>query len=89
MSENHPLAVTMAKAAMRDASSPQRGYIRWGMGDAAHLCDAIAFRIGKTGRKSKRRDEMAAVAKQCGDAIWAMRDLVEVHREPTKEPTDA
>lgn len=60
-----------------------RGSIRGGMGDAAHLCDAIAREIAKAGRKSKRRDEMAAVAKRCGDAIWAMRERIGMSPLPT------
>jgi hypothetical protein len=61
---------------MRYVDPVQRGSVRRGMGDAAHLCDAIASQIASAGRKSKRRDEMVAVAKRCGDAIWAMRELV-------------
>jgi len=62
--------------------------------DAAHLCDAIAADISKTGRKSMRRDQLVAVAKRCGDAIEAMRELVEVPhpgngRQPPTEPAAA
>lgn len=52
--------------------------MRSGMGDAAALCDAIAGDMLKGMKPGRRRDEAMAVAKRCGDAIFAMRDLVEV-----------
>lgn len=52
--------------------------MRSGMGDASALCDAIAADLVRGMRPSKRRDALVAVAKRCGDAIFAMRDLVEV-----------
>jgi hypothetical protein len=58
--------------------------IRRGMGDAAHLCDAIAAdvlaRTTKRGGKipSKKGRMLAAIAKECGDAIWHMREQIKV-----------
>ena len=63
-----------------------RGNYRGGLGDAAHLCDAIAADIEAGGRKSKRRAELAALVRACGDAIYAMRERVKVEPEPVSCP---
>lgn len=61
---------------------PERAALRCALGDAAHLCDALARDIENLGRRrktvNKKHQEMAAVARRCGDAIWKMRDLIEV-----------
>lgn len=56
----------------------QRVAMRGALSDAAHLCDAIAKQImgPHVSRESRR-----AIAKRCGDAIWAMRKKIEVPNE--------
>jgi len=59
--------------------------MRCALGDAAALCDRIADQIGQQnrvrgGKISKHGQELAAIAKQCGDAIFAMRGNVTVPR---------
>ena len=71
-----PLAASLQMYPQRD----RRVGMRSGMNDAAVLCDLIAGQILQSGRKSRRRSELAAVAKRCGDAIDAMRDQVDVPR---------
>jgi hypothetical protein len=53
----------------------KRAGVRCGLSDSAHLCDAIAADLEASMRKSKRRDELVAIAKACGNAIWEMRKL--------------
>lgn len=62
--------------------------IRCGLGDAAGLCDALEKQImeeyrgrGGRGATTKEGRALAAVAKRCGDEIWAMRDMVKVHEK--------
>ena len=62
-----------------------RAALRCGLGDAATICDLIAKRLleehkgyGGRGPTTKLGREMAAVAKRCGDEIWALRDKVSV-----------
>lgn len=50
--------------------------MRSGMMDAAHLCDAIAKEILGSGRKSRERTALVAVATRCGNAIEEMRKMV-------------
>lgn len=59
----------------------ERSALRCALGDATAICDILTKIIedehrvrGK--RISKRGQEMAAVAKRCGDAIWATRELI-------------
>lgn len=60
----------------------ERAALRCALGDAAHLCDAIARQIEAANPGRKRGSvsgpgvELAAVAKRCGDTIWAMRDKI-------------
>lgn len=63
----------------------ERAAMRGGMADAAALCDALVELIlaenrgrGGKGPTTKHGQELAAVAKRCGDAIWEMRKRVEV-----------
>lgn len=56
----------------------ERVGMRSGMMDAAHLCDLIAKEILMSGRKSRMREAMAAVATRCGNAIESMRKEVKV-----------
>lgn len=66
-------------------SRSERVAMRSGIGDAAGLCDAIAKQImeehrgrGGTGPTRKHGRELAAIAKRCGDEIWAMREMVKL-----------
>ena len=63
----------------------ERAALRCALGDAAAMCDGLARDIaaentirgaGKT--VTKRGLELEAVAKRCGDAIWAMREKISV-----------
>lgn len=68
----------------------QRAAMRAVLGDATALCEVIAKRIeqenrGRKGRGRKGRGpitkhgrELAAIAMCCADAIWAMRDKVDI-----------
>jgi hypothetical protein len=61
----------------------ERAALRCALGDAAALCDAINRDIRaehKTKREaiSKRGLELSEVARKCGDAIWAMREKIDV-----------
>lgn len=55
-----------------------RGAVRSGHSDAAHMCDAIARDIEREhtvrGKVTKRGQELAAAVKAAADAIWAMRE---------------
>ena len=51
-------------------SREQRAAVRGGLGDAAALCDAIA--------KVQKTKAEEAVAKLCADAIWEMRNKLQV-----------
>lgn len=63
----------VAATAMRIyTTNEQRAAVRGGMMDAATLLDVIANRI-KLMRKSKRRDEWAALIEMCADEIMLMR----------------
>jgi len=59
-----------------------RAAMRGALGDAAVLCDALARDIAaensSRGRQTKRGQQLEAIAKRCGDAIWAMREKVSV-----------
>jgi len=63
----------------------ERAALRCALGDAAAMCDGIARDIAAentmrgAGRTvTKRGLELEAVAKRCGDAIWAMREKISV-----------
>lgn len=56
----------------------QRVGMRAGMSDAASICNAISLRIMGSGRISKHRSELAAVAKQCAEVIEAMCEQVDI-----------
>ena len=60
-----------------------RAALRCGMGDSATICDIIAKRLlaehkgyGGKGPATKLGRELAAIAKRCGDEIWALREKV-------------
>jgi hypothetical protein len=88
------LAKAMVSATVRVyVSRDERAAIRCALGDAAHLCDAIVADIlketaTKHGKETERGRQLAAIAKRCGDAIWAMRD--DVHcPDPIPSPAPA
>lgn len=61
----------------------ERVAMRCALGDAAALCDAIARDLADENRKrgggvTKLGVLLALVATRCGNAIWAMRDKIEV-----------
>lgn len=63
----------------------ERAALRCALGDAASICDGLARVIaaesrgrGGKGAVTKRGLELEAVAKRCGDAIWAMRERIDV-----------
>ena len=63
----------------------ERAALRCALGDAAAMCDGIARDVAAentmrgAGRTvTKRGLELEAIAKQCGDAIWAMREKISV-----------
>jgi hypothetical protein len=63
----------------------ERAALRCALGDAAAICDGLARVIaaenrgrGGKGAVTKRGLELEAVAKRCGDAIWAMREKIDV-----------
>jgi hypothetical protein len=65
----------------------ERAALRCALGDAAALCDGLARQIaaenrgrGGKGAVTKRGLELEAIAKRCGDAIWAMREKIDVPR---------
>lgn len=64
------------------ASQKERAALRCALGDAAHLCDAVARDIESRFRRrktvTKAGQEMATIAKMCGDAIWQMREQISV-----------
>jgi hypothetical protein len=73
----------------------ERAAMRCAMGDAAALCDAIAREMaarsrgrGGKGAVTKQGLILEAVAKRCADAIWAMREMIDVPSAsaPTEEP---
>lgn len=59
-------------------SPEKRAGVRCGAVDASTICDGLAKLISASGRRSKRRSEMAAVATQCGTIIMAYYDRVRV-----------
>lgn len=70
----------MAASSMAAYRDPfQRGALRCGMGDAALLCDVVAREaLAKhtepdSGRITAEGERIAQTARDCGDAIWAMR----------------
>jgi len=81
--EARHLATVVPWAKRHTGTGDTLAAILCGIGDAAHLCDAIERDILKGGRTrdgngapSKHAREMAAAAKRCGDAIWALRQRV-------------
>lgn len=76
----------------------ERVSVRSGMDSAVHLCDALAEEIladnldrRGNAQPTKRGQELAAIAKLCGDAIWAMRATITIPDDdgippPAKEP---
>jgi len=70
----------------------ERAALRCALGDAAALCDGLAREIaaenkgrGGKGAVTKRGLELEAIAKRCGDAIWAMREKINVPQPRTPE----
>ena len=63
-----------------------RANYRGGLDSAAHLCDAIATDI-EAGGRGKRRAELAALVRACGDAIYVMRERVKVEDTAPTSPT--
>lgn len=64
----------------------ERAAMRSAFGDAAALCDGLAREIaaanrGRNGKGAvtKLGLQLEAIAKQCGDEIWKMRDQITVH----------
>lgn len=78
----------MLNVALDSYKSPrERAAMRSALGDAAALCDGLSRDIaaenrGRNGKGAvtKRGLELEAIAKRCGDAIWAMREKIEVHQ---------
>lgn len=73
----------MADSSMATYTSRQeRAALRCALSDAAHLCDAVARDIENRFRRrktvTKAGQEMATIAKMCGDAIWQMREQISV-----------
>ncbi len=62
----------------------ERAALRFALADAATLCDFIADRIRKThaGRQksglSREGDKLNTCVKSVGDAIWKMREQIDV-----------
>lgn len=63
----------------------ERAAMRSAFGDAAALCDALAREIAAENRGRKGKGavtklglKLEEVAKRCGDAIWQMREQIEV-----------
>lgn len=59
-------------------SPDRRAGVRCGAGDAAAICVEIGRHL-RSGRRSKRRTEMADTAERCADMIMAYYDRVRVH----------
>lgn len=86
MAERSPdqlAADLVASATSRYRGRDERTAMRCALGDAATLCDRLSEAIagenkGYHGRgpTTKVGQQLSAVAKRCGDAIWAMRALV-------------
>lgn len=80
--ESRAIALKMLKVAMSTYSEhAERAALRCALSDAAHLCDALARDVlyetrSKRGHHTKRGRELAVIAERCGNAIWAMRELV-------------
>ena len=80
----------MLDVAMRCYQSrDERAAMRGALGDGAGLCDAIVHDIlaehrGRSGKgpPTKQGRELAAIAKRCGDALWAMREAIRVTDTP-------
>lgn len=68
----------------------ERAAMRGALGDAAALCDALATQIGHEHRSrgviKKQGLALAAAVTKAADAIWQMREKIEVHETP---PPDA
>lgn len=65
----------------------ERAALRCALGDAAALCDGLAREIaaenrgrGGKGAVTKLGLKLEAIAKRCGDEIWAMREKINVRR---------
>jgi hypothetical protein len=63
----------------------ERAALRCALGDAAALCDGIAREIAAENRGRKGKGsvtklglQLEAIAKRCGDEIWAMRERIDV-----------
>lgn len=60
----------------------ERVAMRCALGDAAALCDALAAQIGREhryhGRIKKEGLALAAAVTRAADAIWAMREKIDV-----------
>lgn len=63
----------------------ERAAMRGALGDAAALCDALATQIGHDnrarGRITKQGLALAAAVTRAGNAIWAMREKIDVPKE--------
>lgn len=75
-------------------SADQRAAYRAALGTAAGVCDAMADMVaqenrgrGGRGAVTKHGNELAAAMKQCGDALWALREKVTI--PPAVEPVGA
>lgn len=59
----------------------ERAALRCALGDAAHLCDALARKVrdeyrGRGGAVKKPGHDIAVWIERAGNEIWAMRELV-------------
>lgn len=66
----------------------ERAALRCALGDAASLCDGLAREIaeenrgrGGKGAVTKLGLKLEAIAKRCGDEIWAMREKISVPQQ--------
>lgn len=71
----------------------ERVALRCALGDASVICDLLAQTIliehyGRNGRgaTTKLGKELFTVAKRCGDAIWAVREKIDVSEVVASRP---
>ena len=90
MSDEARVSESLITSSMRTyVKRKERAAMRCGLGDAAALCDAIARDLLaenglSRGQSTKLGQQLATIAKRCGDAIWAMREKVTIL--PDSEP---
>lgn len=82
----------MVASSMRTYDSHrERAALRCAMGDAAHICDMIGSQLredmrgrGGKGAYTILGNQLSAVAKTCGDKIWALREQITFEDEDKK-----